>query len=69
MVLKYLIPITNLENIMNKLVYSFVFVSFLACACSSDPVNYPVAGGVLLDGNPVGNKDDAVIRFESIWQS
>ena len=44
---------------------SFGFILFLASACSSDPVNYPVAGGVLLDGNPVGNKDDAVIRFES----
>ena len=65
MVLKYLILITNLENTMNKLVYSVVFVSFLACACSSGPVNYPVAGEVLLDGNPVGTKDDAVIRFES----
>jgi len=43
-----------------------VFVSFLASACSSGgPVNYPVAGSVLMDGNPVGGKDDAVIRFET----
>ncbi len=43
-----------------------VFVSFLASACSSGgPVNYPVAGTVLMDGNPVGGKDDAVIRFET----
>ncbi|MEI6773253.1 MAG: hypothetical protein WCL90_16995, partial [Planctomycetota bacterium] len=33
--------------------------------CSSGPVNYPVAGEVILDGKPVGNKDDAVIRFET----
>jgi len=50
---------------MNKLLSSFVFVSFLACACSSGPVNYPVAGEVNLDGDAVGDKDDAVIRFES----
>jgi len=65
MVLKYLILIINLEVIMNKLLASFVFVSFLVCACSSGPVNYPVAGEVTLDGGAVGNKDDAVIRFES----
>ena len=65
MVLRYSIPITNLEVIMNKLLSSFVFASFLVCACSSGPANYPVAGEVTLDGNPVGNKDDAVIRFES----
>lgn len=28
-------------------------------------MNYPVAGTVLLDGNPVGDKGDAVIRFET----
>ena len=50
---------------MNKLLFSFVFLSFLAAACSSGPVNYPVAGEVILDGKPVGNKDDAVIRFET----
>ncbi len=50
---------------MNKLLFSFVFVSFLACACNRGPVNYPVAGEVILDGKPVGNKDDAVIRFET----
>lgn len=63
--LKCSIPITNLEVIMNKLLFSFVFISFLASACSSGPVNYPVAGEVILDGKPVGNKDDAVIRFET----
>ncbi len=50
---------------MKKLSFSLVFVSFLACACSSGPVNYPVAGEVMLDGSPVGGKEDAVIRFES----
>ena len=50
---------------MNKLLFSFVFLSFLAAACSSGPVNYPVAGEVILDGKPLGNKDDAVIRFET----
>ena len=66
MVLKCSIPITNLEVIMNKLLFAVVFASFLASACSSGgPVNYPVAGEVILDGKPVGNKDDAVIRFET----
>jgi hypothetical protein len=50
---------------MNKILFSFLFISFLACACNSGPVNYPVAGTVLLDGKPVGAKDDAVIRFET----
>lgn len=50
---------------MNKLLFAVVFASFLASACSSGPVNYPVAGEVKLDGNPVGGKDDAVIRFET----
>ena len=50
---------------MKKLLFAVVFVSFLACACSSGPVNYPVAGEVKLDGNPVGGKEDAVIRFET----
>jgi hypothetical protein len=65
MVLKFSIPITNLEVIMKKLLFAVVFASFLASACSSGPVNYPVAGEVILDGKPVGNKDDAVIRFET----
>ena len=65
MVLKFSIPITNLEVIMNKLLFAAVFASFLASACSSGPVNYPVEGEVILDGKPVGNKDDAVIRFET----
>jgi len=65
MVLKFSIPITNLEVIMKKLLFAAVFASFLASACSSGPVNYPVAGEVILDGKPVGNKDDAVIRFET----
>jgi hypothetical protein len=63
--LKCSIPITNFEVIMNKLLFAVVFASFLASACSSGPVNYPVAGEVKLDGNPVGGKDDAVIRFET----
>ena len=50
---------------MNKLLFAAVFASFLASACSSGPVNYPVEGEVILDGKPVGNKDDAVIRFET----
>jgi len=50
---------------MKKLLFAVVFASFLASACSSGPVNYPVAGEVILDGKPVGNKDDAVIRFET----
>jgi len=50
---------------MKKLLFSMVFASFLASACSSGPVNYPVAGTVLMDGNPVGGKGDAVIRFET----
>lgn len=51
---------------MKKLVFSLIFVSLFTCACSnSGPVNYPVAGEVTLDGNPVGGKDDAVIRFET----
>ncbi len=65
MVLKFSIPITNLEVIMKKLLFAVVFASFLASACSSGPVNYPVEGEVILDGKPVGNKDDAVIRFET----
>ncbi|MSR50463.1 MAG: hypothetical protein EXS07_10500 [Gemmataceae bacterium] len=50
---------------MKKLLFAVVFASFLASACSSGPVNYPVAGEVILDGNPVGGKEDAVIRFET----
>jgi len=50
---------------MKKLLFAVVFASFLASACSSGPVNYPVAGEVKLDGNPVGGKADAVIRFET----
>lgn len=50
---------------MKKLVFSLVCASLLTCACNSGPVNYPVAGTVLLDGKPVGGKDDAVIRFET----
>ena len=50
---------------MKKLLFAVVFASFLASACSSGPVNYPVEGEVILDGKPVGNKDDAVIRFET----
>ena len=65
MVLRYLIQIINIDFIMNKILFSFLFISFLACACNSGPVNYPVAGTVLLDGKPVGAKDDAVIRFET----
>lgn len=65
MVLKYSIQTTNPEDMMKNLLSLIVFVSFLACACNSGPVNYPVAGGVTLDGNAIGNKDDAVIRFES----
>lgn len=66
MVQKCSIPITNFEVIMKKLVFSLIFVSLFTCACSnSGPVNYPVAGEVTLDGNPVGGKDDAVIRFET----
>lgn len=48
---------------MKKLLFSLIFVAFLASACSSGPVNHPVAGTVLLNGMPVGGKDDAVIRF------
>ena len=65
MVLRYLIQIINIDFIMNKILFSFLFISFLTCACNSGPVNYPVAGTVLLDGKPVGAKDDAVIRFET----
>lgn len=66
MVQKCSIPITNFEVIMKKLVFSFVCVSLFTCACSnSGPVNYPVAGEVTLDGNAIGGKDDAVIRFET----
>ena len=65
MVQKCSIPITNFEVIMKKLLFAVVFASFLASACSSGPVNYPVAGEVILDGNPVGGKEDAVIRFET----
>jgi len=60
-----LIQIINIDFIMNKILFSFLFISFLTCACNSGPVNYPVAGTVLLDGKPVGAKDDAVIRFET----
>ena len=51
---------------MKKLVFSLVCVSLFTCACSnSGPVNYPVAGEVTLDGNAIGGKEDAVIRFET----
>ncbi len=48
-----------------KRISLFLFLLLFTSACESGPKIFPVAGAVTLDGNPVGGKDDAVIRFET----
>lgn len=41
------------------------FLCFLLAACGGGDKTYPVAGVVTFDGTPVGDGNDAIIRFET----